>query len=1069
MLRILSIVLMLSTRGACGGDFSKWNAQAGEGVRIQRNGEFIEVSYESAQKKAVIIRPSRPVPLTEDTSRIRLWFASLQGEFDLILLVTDGKQVEHEVKLETSRYFSSWIHPKSVLEKFSCWYQADSGLLAPTAKIEDRVQREYLKTVRSMLWPQPLQLSGLKIVPATSTRNALANAQDVAAGKVRVCLANWDAISFDGLSADTNWFLEERGRWGWNTNPVIFPDDLTMTSGERRYQLELRKGFQGEVIWKKEGTLTVQQDNAANLFRNAVKLPVPPRGRYFLDAKVWLPDGTLEGTRWMHMYVYQSPETETVSVQSSMEWVSGREWNVFEANEAAELTLACSASEVFSLPKSARCDVSIRNWQETEVFKTNCVPGERISFQGTPGQAYVITGKLFFGTRLINQTQLMFGFKNQETVSGSYTVPESVPYREELLRGEVQFAAEHWGEYLQHYGPICPPSGYGLPMTPARAAKLDEWLNSLPEHGVEIAGFYFTSGMVEPLPGVFFWEELDRRIELAGSLGLKVILNPSAPNSNPYREPIWSDSMPMLDQYGYTFLDTAGKYTWPGSWSMGESYFPFLKAMAAHFAENPVVVAYKLEKLAARDRESSETKAELRIADYSLDAQNAYTAWRTNNGLAPEALAKRFSLPGVDAPDTGPDLSPEWQSTMAFRAFSGYEWVKQSMETIREIDPRRMLIVYQMATMENVIPLLKQYGGTLLPEGGPNYNELYESSLMTQMGLPYAHEPSTFVPKERAHIDSSYFYSSCFGNEAFWNFRWHQDAYGQQTDLLPALEFLKKSMPAYQEWYATGRMEPEILVLGSRAEKLLSRPRRIELPGLAGFTEFVALYLFHQIPAHYANEFTDWVDLQKFKLVILAGDVVPENVAERITAYAQNGGKVLLSGSAGQYEPGNPSSRNVLSERLIALPNVRRISAPAVTVPNAYWSTHGHVKTMFNQTELEPVLEWAGIQRNITTSAPGFAVLLRTGDDGCLYAAVFRRLQYGRLPGATLQETFDGDTVGCTVTVHQLSADRYTVELFHREKRSMGKIKPDSNQSITIAVDTMEQGEFRLFKLTPEK
>ncbi|MDR2674851.1 MAG: putative Ig domain-containing protein [Opitutaceae bacterium] len=1049
-------------------NFGDWNiVSPAEGTVVQK-GEFLEVSYQSPQKAPLTLRPPSPVELPDGTSRIRLWFAGLEGDFDLTLLVVDAAGKEHEIKTETSRFFNDWTKPKSELLNHSRWYQADSNYLLPTAPLNERVQPEFLAKAQQMVWPGPHRLSGIKIKPSAEARNQLADPSLVEAGGGRLCLGTWDAISFDGLGAENNWLLEERGRWGWNTAPLIFPDDVCNAQGAIQYRLEMRRGFQGPVIWAKEGRWEIKPDDAPSLFTNAAELPVPPRGRYFLDCKAWNQDGTLVGSRWLQLYVMHSSAQATGTAQAAVEWKTGRDSSAFEPEEGPpKLALCFSKERLARLPADAKCEVVIRDWQEKTVFSGTVAANEvpQIEFkEAVPGRAYVIYGRILSGNKLLDTTQLMFGIKNLPEEPSSI-VPESVPTLQDLMKNKVAAIAEHWGEYFQHYGPNTAPSGYGAPCTPERIAKFDAWIESIPQTGISVVAFYFTQNMIEPLPGVVFWDELERRIALAESLGLKVILTPTCPNSNPYRAPIWSGAMPMLDQYGYAVPETAAKLTWPSFWSFQSSYFPFLRNLAGHFAGNPTVIGYNLEKFASRDRESSETKSELRIADYSKEAQEQYRQWCAEQGRPVAPLARRFSIPGKDTPpaEIGPDLSAGWQATMEFRAVTGIEWVGRSIAAIRTVDPRRAIIIYQMGSLANTIPFLKD-GATLLPEGGPNYNEQYMSSMFAQAGVPYPSEPGSFVPRSRSHIDSCYFYTSCFADEAFWKYRWHQDAFGTYSSLAPTLEFLKGSMPHFQAWYAARRMEPEVLVVGSQADNVLSGPRRLGLNNLAGFNEFVALYEFHQLPAHFANEYADWVDLAKFKAVFVAGEVFPRPMVEKLKAYLEGGGKIVMVGNAGFYDPRNPGDHNFLKNELGPNPNIRTIGEPANPVPAAFVSTHGHVKTMFGTDDLENVLGWAGVHRAITVAEPGFDALLRTGSNGEYHAAVLRRMLNGELPGSQPPDEITG-TADCTISLLKLPPGKYRVGKYHRSQADIGTFETN-NEVLSFTTSGIEQGELQLFKIT---
>jgi hypothetical protein len=284
------------------------------------------------------------------------------------------------------------------------------------------------------------------------------------------------------------------------------------------------------------------------------------------------------------------------------------------------------------------------------------------------------------------------------------------------------------------------------------------------------------------------------------------------------------------------------------------------------------------------------------------------------------------------------------------------------------------------------------------------------------------------------------------------------------------LAYLERVHPRWKEYVRAREPGPEVLVFGSRADRALGPPHRGEFTSIAGIDVMESLFVSHSLPAHFADEYTDWVDPARFRLVVACGEVMRESAVERLGAYARAGGKLILVGSAGRYCPEREGERDLLAGPLAGLPNVRALPEP-IPVVGADGTTWSRVRA-FPPADLDAVLSWAGIERRITVSgapAPGFQCLLREAPDGKrVYAAAMRTwngtFYRGEIEFQEKLEEAYGAAAG-RVTVTGIRPGLWRVEKMHREPRDLGGHRaPDGD--VTIELDPALAGEVQIFRLT---
>ncbi len=1044
--------------------FEGWTATGPGRVEGGTNGA-VAIRYDSPKHDSVIVRPPQPVPLPVEAVNVRFWCARMEGDFDLCVLVRDAAGREHAVATLDSRPQFPAIR-RSAMKEWSVWRQVESIHLVPPGRIEERVQPEFMKMAQRLDWPRPLALSGIEIRPAKDRRDneAYDDRDTVRAGRGLLWLAEPDACLADGLHARFNWHLDGRWRWGWDTRPRLFPDDLSRRSGPMRYAIEVRKGYQGPVVWRANGAADLVRTNAPALLASRIELPELPAGRYFVETRAWTRSRELERGETTELFVIAGPGGPIEEIRAPLAWETGRPHHVLPAGTTnAQLVLRVDPSAWPARAAPARCSVRVADWRGRLIHEAGYAKADRVTVECAglrEGTDYTATAEFVDGGRVLDRVALHFGVASRAREAGG--PPASLPTRDELLMsGRPAAVAELFGSALA--------GGRGGPAADAELAVMDRWLESLPGFGFALGSFMFGWGECEPLPGVFRWAEIERRVALGGRLGVRMFLTPTL-WGDPMEWPRWIEFQPSLDQFGHTMAaagPSGGIEPAAADPIRRESARHWLAAVAARFRGNPDVIGYRVKPLNLH----GDNRPQAVRPDFAPVTQRAFDAWNAAAGRTPLPMAGLFALPGQNPQRTGPDLSEGWRRFMEFRTHAYTGSVGDIVASIRAVDAKRQIHIYRSSTptaCEAAIPLLTD-GAEFHDEGGPFYFQRAMESLCLQAGIPYTNEGHQFTPPSRAMADAGFFYGSTFDRGWSWLYRWNpaRPADPRFAALPDVLAFVRDSQPALREWVAAKGDEPEVLVFGSRADGLHDGMRTGFYADLGGLEEFTSLFAYHQIRAHLANEHTGWVDLRRFKVVFAAGDVMSERGIDRLVEFARKGGKVVRVGNAGRYCAERPAERDILQARLEGLPGVKAIAAPGREPPppgEAY-----HAPGAFEDAELESVLAWAGVERRVRAPTPSFECVRKTAKDGAVLVAVFRRF-----PGEYENIWYDAEVAKrwgrapARVTLDVPSDGPWRVERLHRSAVPSYAV-PASAGRLTFETPPVTVGELQIFRLIPVK
>ena len=1023
---------------------------------------------------AVDIMPAEPVQLSPETTRIRIWVSGGSGIQTLNFGIQDADGARHTLSAArgSRNAFNDWTRDGKVIRP-SQWTLFESDHLLETPEIESRVLPEFLPVLETTRRPRPWTLEKITL-----------NLRGQTEQETLIAFTAPAQILVDGLSAEYNWLMNDRLRWGWDVPPVLFPDDFRGVPGDYMLGLEVRAGYQGPLVFEVFDPITIPENDPAQLYAQRIELPSLPKGRYFIESRLYTRAGVLLDRETQLLTVARGSGQADPLPNPLFLWQTDTDHAVFpEDTESAEIRFHVSARlRERHGPRVPEWRFTVRDWLQRsvplEVGISEKAEGGQVYILSVhdlqPGTDYMLVAEAIFNDRPREFQQFHFGVKSPaEGDVTSKTVPPGVLNVQELLEGHRPVLV---GDWTMHQ----PEKYQGSPLQ--QPDRFDLFMKDIREKGFTHSSNELQWGDIEPLPGVFRWEGVDHWLEKAEEMDLPMFLM-VAINKSYYRMPLWLAIEPQLDQFGYI---SEGRLR-PGIEFMRPSEFDLeykdaertlLTRLFTRDLEHPAFAGVRLRTTDYGDN----IRPEPTQRDYGDLAQSAFAGWLRERGREPEPLPTRRQVPGEPrfGEALGPDLSEAWQTFHAFRTDTYLRSVEEILKTIRAIDPIRPIGLYRgprPGAFEKSLPLLARHGAFFHDEGGPGYLGSTMGSLTRTQGVSYTYESHRYVPPSRRMMDASVFYGGLYGKGMNYLLRYDTRFYNELRlqDMQGALEHLRDSRPAINEWAAGTPVDSGILVLGSRYTMLLSGPYRLGFYShIAGRELFDELFTQLQYPAAFATDAIPGLDLSPYKVVIVAGDVLPDHVGRKLEAYAANGGHVALYQNAGAYSPEQPDRRNVLADRLSTYPGVHRFA---------------HLDEALCQWMAE-----AGVTRRIETLNEGFQVYLKRMQEDELLAAVFRpyRTQYGELwfdsqetsdrffnrmaeLGSPVQPRPGGGTLPFTedigaprVRVNGLRpGQRYRLKQIHRQERELGELTADEGGSLVFELDPVNIGFLQLVRITP--
>lgn len=1086
---VLSLTLCLTADAQT--NFEGWKA-SGPGATITTSSGFAFITYATPKLETITLTPAKPITLSDDARHITFNWARQWGDCDLTVIVTDRDGKTHDLKCETSQADPEVVLSNARLaQQFSMWHTVET---IPFGKPDlNEVNRRFNKAdadkMMQLTWPRPLKITGILLKPALAKpgmrwgglytpaqRDAM---NDRGEGKLVLTNLTWDTV--DSKDADFYSVLSDRLRFGRNQPATLFIDDLVVARPKEegiqslRYQVQLFDGYAGKLLWATDKTVSIDLRDPMSLFEQRIALPGVPTGRYYIKTLAWDANGLVRDQRNQEWWVAQSNVTQLAAFDASelgMWWEDGQATKTLDAaTNTATLTLRTTETYRKTLPANAQLVITVNDFNEKTITtsQSKLADTQSISFDAQSGTDYFAIAEIRRGKQVLDQRILHVGKIGDKPLNHALDFKSQPrPTRDQFLDHTVHLQPEY-------RVPTTFYDGYYPWYNHDDAPAYEKWLVQAKLFKSPTICVKAGWADVEVLPGVYRWENLDRQVMAARDTGLKIMFAYTPYASSPC-VPIWLQVNAQQDQRG----DYKDRFSYRYSF-MSREYAPrrqqFWQAVARRYGHLPWVVGYRIFTPAL----TSHVDPHAGRMGYSSDMQQAYTQWLTKHKLPVEPIAPLMVVDGVPLSAMPADFSKSWQNTLLFFSDCIIESDMALAQAIRAVDPTGLIQIdrkNEPYAIERMIPQMATLDIALKNEAAPVFRDAMLQSMCIQGGVPYLEELHRHVPTSRSISDATSYFSSHLSKSIFWLLRWSTESFENPGNHPVHSNFAKphgydyaiQSVDAWQQYMQGDFVEPEVLVFGSRLSNQIMGERRGYYHAIDGLLTYQALIEQHQVPAHFADEHCDWVDLSKFKLVLLCGAVQDQAIIARLVSYAKNGGQLALVADAGTLLPdGSPID---LPKQVANMPNVTILAAPQrmkLKRAELEWAWPFE----HDRRQIDQLLNQAHITRPayVTTDAdPAFQVQVRKTVDGQkVYVAVMRNWHGWYRGNIEFEEELAakwGLGQG-TLQINNLTAGKWHVKQLLRDSRDLGTMTATQN-ALKISLKLASGGEVQIYELVRE-
>lgn len=1087
---VLSLFCTLSAHAQT--DFSNWQA-SGPGATITAQNGFAFVTYTSPKREPINLTPATPITLSDDARHITFNWARQWGDCDITVIVTDKAGKTHELKCETSQ-----ADPEVVLsnprlaQQFSIWHTVETipfGM--PDANlVSKRFNEADAKKVMNLAWPRPLKITGIVLKPVLAKpghrwgglytpaeRDAM---NDRGEGKLVLTNLTWDTI--DSKDADFYAMISDRQRFGRNVSSTLFIDDLVVPNPKEdrvqslRYMIQLFDGYAGKLLWMSDKTVDINLLDPIALFEQRIALPHVPTGRYYIKTIAWDKAGNVRDERGMEWWVAVSKTTTSPTCDINtlgMWWEDGvASKSLNEVKSSDMFTLYTSEAYRKSMPANAQVTITVNDFNEKTITTNQSKLADRlqVDFIAQPGCDYFVIAEVTVGKRVLDRRILHVGKVGEKELNielGFKAQPRPTT-RDQFLDHSVQLQPEY-------RVPTTFYDGFYPWYNHDDAVAFEKWVDQAKLFKSPTVCIKAGWSDVEVLPGVYRWDNLDRQVMAVSRSGMKIMFAYTPYASSPC-VPIWLDVQAQQDQRG----DYKDRFSYRYS-CMSPGYAQkrqaFWQAVAKRYGHLPWVWGYRIFTPAL----TSHVDPHAGRMGYSSGMQQAYSKWLSDRKLPSEPIAPLMVVDGVPLMQMPPDFSASWRNTLMFFSDCIIESDMALAKAIRAVDPTSLIQIdrkNEPYAIERMIPQMAEMDIALKNEAAPVFRDAMLQSMCIQGGVPYLEELHRHAPTSRSISDATSYFSSHLSKSIFWLLRWSTESFENPGNHPVHSNFASphgydyaiKSVDAWQAYMQGGYVEPQVLVFGSRLSNQLMGERRGYYHAIDGLLTYQALIEQHQVPAHFANEHCSWVDLSKFKLVVVCGAVQDTPVIEKLVSYAKRGGQLALVADAGTLLP--DGSRSDLREQLANLPNVSMLAAPQrmkLKRAELEWAWPFE----HDRKQIDALLNRAHVERPAyvtTDSDPSFQVQVRkTADDRKVFIAVMRNWHGWYRNNIEFEDELAekwGKAAG-TLHINAITPGTWHVRQLLRQERDLGNITT-VHAPVDIELTPALGGEVQIYELSKQ-
>lgn len=724
--------------------------------------------------------------------------------------------------------------------------------------------------------------------------------------------------------------------------PFVTSGDLLNQPGDYKVCWTARKSQFGRTVAQGEWRIPRYDAEVASRFERHV-MPIFAKGQYWLQFKI-TDNGKPVRTVDARLKIVRGTDAQPATLNPEMRPVGGsmilnpqRDENVYSPGELAkctirvwqqaaghELTLKLrrnsypSGTIVAEETYSVKFSADSGNGQSSDQPYTDIdIPLELTA--AAPMQQ--LEFKLFDGSTEIDRISEWVGLKSN---------PDSSPWtnRDKVLR---------WGDILENGNHLLSCAEWdGRYKELRNPKKFEEWVQDVKKQNVNTIELFPSITEIEPMPGVFWWDELDKRVDLVAKNGLRVMINLDCT-----AVPSWMPEESQADEEGMVsglWGNGVSVLKSPSSSELWKYYGEYLTHIALRYRNNPSVVAYTSLSIYF-DHVWADHPWLGRYVDYSDSARDAFRNYlRDICGFSLADLSTRWnrkiaSWNDVELPRTDlflgmatidrPDPRPEWRDFLDFRL-----WAQKSFFTV--------LVAGTVRKYDDLRPI--GFHG-LWDDDYYRRNHIFQCAGGSEGSIDSFRSPNKFPV--RAESIAVSWYTPCYtamsvtnrmatGNtnlQHFWMPWWRWDSC-QRDDRMTATHALAGWNQLLQG--DLGKAKPvHAADVGPKPVLGLMHSRASILHGVRSFHWFrlddykLLLERGCTAPKKMIEEDVTSEDLSKLPCVVVdrTARILPKDTIDRLVTYVKNGGKLLFAPTSGAYTLDPADGEHVLGRALgIATP-----------------------------------------------------------------------------------------------------------------------------------------------------
>jgi hypothetical protein len=685
----------------------------------------------------------QPMSLAKDVNRVGLSFLnpeSTNKDYDLMLrlLLADKRGHVYAVgtrlgaKLSDLPLTDHW----RTLQSFD-WNINEMGRIDPWVMMRVKpASPDYYDQPQS-----PMQLVGFRLV----LRGQGDKPCKVTIKNITPLTADEKADPYWQIDGDQQWMRHIRkpydnfGRYGWGPaepGPYLKASDLRLQGGQNTLiSWEILAADDWTVLASNQLAMDVQADTV-------IQLPLLDAGTYRVKLNAIYKSGQI--IERYHQYVIHRNARggqPMLPMSKPLQVISSAKSNVFTSTDAASLSLTANQPGQIQWALSRSDGTFVANGKTSHINLQSYLQKDSVLW---------LKAKLVDDGKVIDILDRVLGVMTPAPIMPAGT--EKITPKVQQFAGKLRRVKGDWNEG-------------STPVTSDSAQVLKDfqgWLDDAVDVGYNIVELSAPWYDLNPLPGVYQFEYLDKLIALAQQRGLKVTLR-----IHPMirQVPGYVPRELMTDQAGFTHGLWGGadnQLFSPASQTYRKLSNEYIATVASHYRNDPTVLGYTIESLFF-DHDMLDMPWLGQAVDYSQTMRRGFITWLTNKYSSITHLNEvydssfvhweQIELPNVrvvlDADGRPmPHYQPVIKDWLDYKILAISELRTGWLKAARKADPAAFLGIYNTGTTEFYLDTVKALDGVI------TYGSMEaQYPRETRPGMPGRFEPHAKIARTAMLVD----------------------------------------------------------------------------------------------------------------------------------------------------------------------------------------------------------------------------------------------------------------------------------------------------------------------------